>query len=160
MSEAGVPIKESRVSKPRRATKDPLAERRREAFSAAIRSHGLSPIELARRAELANANSFYNFKAGRSQGLSAETIRKIAPHLPHADLGVLMGISSGDTGGAVHDDNGRTPNGGSDRKSAALAQLTKSVQEMRSGLDTFKDAIAACLQHVVEIENRLADLEK
>ncbi len=84
------------------------AEQKRAALRAFVDEHGITIGELARRAGLTNANAFYNFLHGRSQGLSTATLLRICDNFPGTTLDHLLGR---DNRGGKPDSDFGTSNG-------------------------------------------------
>ena len=72
------------------------AQARRDALRAVLTRLDLTPSELARRAGLSNANSFFNFFNGRSASLSQATQDKILAALPGVTQEELTGRLAAD----------------------------------------------------------------
>lgn len=70
---------------------DLLAERRRRALRRFMAEHQLVPKDWAKNAGLPNANSIYNFLAGRSKSLSQDTYERLARVVPGTTVSVLTG---------------------------------------------------------------------
>jgi SOS-response transcriptional repressor LexA len=65
------------------------AERRRKALRRIMDEHGLKPASWAKKAGLRSANPIYNFLAGRSRSLSAETSEALATAIG-VDVGSIL----------------------------------------------------------------------
>ncbi len=74
---------------------------RRKALVDALKEHDLRPADIARLANLPQANSLYNFINGRTASLATSTWERLLPFLPKSDVGVLLGLT--EPGGSAID---------------------------------------------------------
>lgn len=67
------------------------ADQQRRALEQFRLSRGMNYAEMARTAKLPNANSFYNFLAGRTHSLATTTLERLRDNIPGATLSEILG---------------------------------------------------------------------